>query len=176
IIEIRFAAALAMVDGYNTALQSLVSSYDIRGMVGSQMRSAYLGEYNNEPNDGGSPQDQQTEQGTDVYFKENPTLTMEKQDWITTCVPSILEYAGQEMKGEGSNRLMIMQYASYTFKIDALKDGVPGNFIEPLVKHYFRTGKFTSYQDAINAGRPVFAAMPLGGGGHAVLIIDYNTG
>ncbi|HTO14429.1 MAG TPA: hypothetical protein VLZ83_01600, partial [Edaphocola sp.] len=47
IIEIRFAAALAMVDGYNTALQSLVSSYDIRGMVGSQMRSAYLGEYNN---------------------------------------------------------------------------------------------------------------------------------
>ncbi|HTO16572.1 MAG TPA: hypothetical protein VLZ83_12430, partial [Edaphocola sp.] len=58
IIEIRFAAALAMVDGYNTALQSLVSSYDIRGMVGSQMRSAYLGEYNNQSNDGGSPDPQ----------------------------------------------------------------------------------------------------------------------
>ncbi|HTO14424.1 MAG TPA: hypothetical protein VLZ83_01575, partial [Edaphocola sp.] len=57
IIAVRFAAVLAMVDGYNTALQSLVSSYDIRGMIGSQMRSAYLGEYNNDPNDGGSQPD-----------------------------------------------------------------------------------------------------------------------
>lgn len=127
-----------------------------------------------QPNDGGSPQDQQTEQGADVYFKENPTLTMEKQDWETTCVPSILEYAGQELKGEGSNRFMIMQYANYTFKIDVSKDGVRGKFIELLVKHYFKTGKFTSYQDTINAGHPVFAAMPLGDGGHAVLIIGYN--
>jgi hypothetical protein len=137
-----------------------------RNDVGSQV----------DPQIGNRAEGQQTEQGVDVYFKENPTLTMEKQDWVTTFVPSILEYAGQELQGEGSNRFMIMQYASYTFKIDALKDGIPGNFIKSLVNHYFKTDKFTSYQDAIDAGRPVFAGMPLGSGGHAELIIGYNTG
>ncbi|HTO16570.1 MAG TPA: hypothetical protein VLZ83_12420 [Edaphocola sp.] len=43
VIEIRFAAALEMINGYNIGLQSIVSSYDFPGMMSSQMKSGYFG-------------------------------------------------------------------------------------------------------------------------------------
>ncbi|HTO16375.1 MAG TPA: hypothetical protein VLZ83_11425 [Edaphocola sp.] len=76
IIDIRFAAALEMINGYNTALQSLVSSYDIPGMMSSQMKSGYLGEYNNHTSERGAAYLTNNSDHT-IYFKPETTMTID---------------------------------------------------------------------------------------------------
>ncbi|GGH25237.1 hypothetical protein GCM10011418_33710 [Sphingobacterium alkalisoli] len=149
------------------------------GSTGSYVRGGTSNDGDINVTGGNSPTDQQqtsSGQGKDVYYKKNATLTMAQQAFVTTCVPAILEYAGSELKGQGETQIMITTHASYTTGKDVLMAGVSGSDIEPLIKYYFKTGNFTSYRDAIDAGHPVFTVIPISNGGHGVLVIGYNTG
>lgn len=50
--------------------------------------------------------------------------------------------------------------------------------MKTTTKYFFKTGKFTSYEDAINKGSPVVTWFPIDaskGINHFVLVIGYNS-